>query len=103
MILGEKSYLSHDHDLVARQIKLFDSLSEDNFGMPIRVHLTIAMQGKEIKSSDKRKKAHIGCIKSIDSCIITCYRDSSSKPNCDKQDFPYHLRCLDVFDRFFLW
>ena len=33
------TYFSHDHDLVALKIKLFDSLPEDNFGMPIRIHL----------------------------------------------------------------
>ena len=37
------TYLGHDDDLVARQVKLFDSLSENNFGMPIRIHLVIAI------------------------------------------------------------
>ena len=33
------TYLSHDHDLVAGQVMLFDSLSEDNFGKPVRIYL----------------------------------------------------------------
>ena len=43
-------YLGHDHNLVAWQVKLFDSLSENNFRMSIRIHLMIAPQSKEIKS-----------------------------------------------------
>ena len=35
------TYLSHDHDLVAGQVMLFDSLSENNFGMTIRICLVI--------------------------------------------------------------
>ena len=71
------TYFRHDHDLVAWQLKLLDSLSENNFGMPIRIHLIIAIQGKEIKFRDEKKGAdltHIGCIKSINSCVIPCNR-----------------------------
>ena len=50
------TYLSHDHDLVAWQVKLFDSLSENDFGMPIRIHLIIAPQGKEIKSRNEKSQ-----------------------------------------------
>ena len=45
----DTNYLSHDHNLIAWQIKLFDSLSENNFGLPIRIRLIIAFKGKEIK------------------------------------------------------
>jgi hypothetical protein len=50
------TYLSHDHDLVAWQVMLFDSLSENNFGTPIGIYLIIANQVKEIKSKDEKKK-----------------------------------------------
>ena len=43
------TYFSHDHDLVAWQVKLFDSLSENNFGMPIGIHLIIARSNLAIK------------------------------------------------------
>ena len=33
------THLSHDHDLVARKVKLLDRLPDDNIGMPIRIHL----------------------------------------------------------------
>ena len=49
-------YLSHDHDLVAWQVMLFDSLSENNFGTPIRICLIIAIRGKEINSRYEKKK-----------------------------------------------
>ena len=43
------TYLSHDHDLVAWQVKLFDSLSENNFGTSIRIYLIMVIQGNENK------------------------------------------------------
>ena len=45
-VISRHTHLCHDHDPIAWQVKLFDSLSEDNFGMPIRIHLIIAPQGK---------------------------------------------------------
>ena len=65
------TYLSHDHDLVARKIKLFNSLPEDNFGMPITSNLVI--QGQEYKLNKRADLTRIGRIKRIDSCIITCH------------------------------
>ena len=97
------TYLSHDHDLVPGQVMLFDCLSKNNFGMSVRIYL---IKVRRLNLVMKRKQAdltHIGCIKSIDSCIITCQMESSSKPNCDKQNFYLYLRCLDVLDRFLLW
>jgi hypothetical protein len=41
LVKSRYTYLSHDHDLVAWKVKLFDSLPENNFGMPIRIHLII--------------------------------------------------------------
>ena len=72
------TYLSHDHNFVAWQVMLFDSLSENNFGTPIGIGLIIAIQVKKINLEMKRKGAdltHIGSIESIDSCIITCHRN----------------------------
>jgi hypothetical protein len=34
-----KTYLGHDDDLLAREVMLFDSLAEDNFGETIRVYV----------------------------------------------------------------
>jgi len=39
---GLQTYLSQNHDLIARKVMLFDCLSENNFGMPIRIDLNIA-------------------------------------------------------------
>ena len=33
------TYLGHDHDLVAGQVMLFDSLSENNFGTTVTIYL----------------------------------------------------------------
>ena len=63
-------YLSHDHNLVAGKVKLFDSLSKNNFGMTIRIHLIMQFRVK-IKVKKRADSTHIGCIKRIDSCIIT--------------------------------
>ena len=54
-VISRYTYLCHDHDPIAWQVKLFDSLSENNFGMPIRIHLIIAPQAKEIRSRNKKK------------------------------------------------
>ena len=54
-VISRYTHLCHDHDPIAWQVKLFDSLSENNFGMPIRIHLIIAPQGKEIKSRNEEK------------------------------------------------
>jgi hypothetical protein len=35
-------YLGHDHDLVAWEAKLFNSLSENDFGTPVRIRLVIS-------------------------------------------------------------
>ena len=56
IVKSKYTYLSHDHDLVAWQVKLLDSLSKNNFGMSIRIHLIIGPQGKDIKSGNKNKK-----------------------------------------------
>ena len=50
------TYFSYDHDLVAWQVKLFDSFSENNFGMAIGIHLIIASKNMEIKSRDNFRK-----------------------------------------------
>ena len=38
------TYLGHDHNLVAWKVKLFDSLSENNFRFPIRIGLAIQLR-----------------------------------------------------------
>ena len=78
---------------------LFDSLSENNFGTPIGIYLIIAIQVKEINLEMKRKRTdltHIGCIKSIDSCIITCHRIHRQNQIANNQDsYTYAaLMCL---------
>ena len=55
-VISRYTYLCHDHDPIAWQVKLFDSLSENNFGMSIRIHLIIVPQREEIKSRNEKKK-----------------------------------------------
>ena len=55
MKMGYK-YLSHDHDLVAGQVMLFDCLSEDNFGKPVRIYLII---NPRVKSCDEKKTGKV--------------------------------------------
>ena len=43
---SDTTHLSHDHDLIARKIKLFDSLSENDFRLSIGIDLTIALKSK---------------------------------------------------------
>ena len=43
---SDTTHLSHDHDLVARKIKLFDSLSENDFRLSIGIGLTITLKDK---------------------------------------------------------
>ena len=45
-VYSDITHLSHDHDLVARKVKLFDSLSENDFRLPIGIDLTIALRSK---------------------------------------------------------
>ena len=49
-VTSRYTYLGHDHDLVAWEAKLFDSLSENDFGMTIGIDLTISPKCKHIKS-----------------------------------------------------
>jgi hypothetical protein len=44
------TYLSHDHDLVAGEVMLFDSLSENSFGTTIRIYLVIIANPKVRRS-----------------------------------------------------
>ena len=43
---SDTAHLSHDHDLIARKIKLFDSLSEDDFRLSIWIDLIDALKDK---------------------------------------------------------
>ena len=48
-------YLSHNYNLVPWKAKLLDSLSENDFGMTIRIDLIISPKGKQIKARKKKK------------------------------------------------
>ena len=81
------TYLRHDHDLVARQVKLFDSLSEDNFGTPIGIYLIITIQDKEIKSRDEKKRSRFNAHWPYQKYWFLHHNFSSeSKPNRDEQN-----------------
>ena len=96
-----ETHLGHNHNLVAWEAQLFDGFSENDFGKSIRIDLIIPPNGKQIKKESV--ETNIGCIKSVDSRIITFFlKNLIIKPLWLEKNRLY-LRCLDVLDRFFLW
>ncbi len=48
VINATRAYLGHDHELLAREVKLFDRLSEDNLRLAVRVDLEHAHVNKTL-------------------------------------------------------
>ena len=62
------AYFCHDNNLIARKLELFDSLSEDDLRLSVRVDLRLVKPGLSMGRSNR---AHVGRIEGGDAVVVS--------------------------------